>query len=136
MAVFVFSAESMAPPRSACCNSCPTVRLEPVAALLASRLLAGVAEYFLEIFEVEADFFLLLFLAVVFGACFLEDVFDFFVDNSAGANTVTVAVNTGITVNTPAITGGATLTVSTANAVGQFRLVFTSATAAKLLRIA
>lgn len=29
----------------------------------------------------------------------------FIVDNSAGANTVTVVVNTGITVNTPAITG-------------------------------
>jgi hypothetical protein len=63
-------------------------------------------------------------------------IFDFYVDNSAGANTVTVIVGSGITVNTPAITGGATLTVSTANAVGWFRLVFTSATAAKILRIA
>ena len=58
---------------------------------------------------------------------------EFVVDNSAGANTVTVTVNTGITVNTPAITGGATLTVSTANAVGIFRIVFTSATTAKIL---
>lgn len=63
-------------------------------------------------------------------------VFDFFVDNSAGANTVTVVLGAGITVNTPAITGGATLTVSTANAVGWFRLIFTSATTAKALRIA
>jgi hypothetical protein len=61
--------------------------------------------------------------------------FEFIVDNSAGANTVTVAVNTGITTATPVVTGGATLTVSVANGVGIFRLVFTSATAAKLYRI-
>jgi len=62
--------------------------------------------------------------------------FEFAVDNSAGANTVTVAVNTGITTNTPAITGGSTLTVSTANAVGIFRIVFITATTAKIFRIA
>lgn len=62
--------------------------------------------------------------------------FTFVVDNSAGANVVTVAVNTGITVNTPAITGGATLTVSVANAVAIFEIVFTSTTTAKILRIA
>jgi len=62
--------------------------------------------------------------------------FDFVVDNSAGANTVTVAVNTGIAVATPAVTGGATLTVSTANVIGYFRLTFTSATTAVLSRIA
>ncbi len=61
--------------------------------------------------------------------------FDFLVDNSAGANTVTVIVGSGIAVATPAITGGATLTVSTANVVGQFRLLFTSGTAAVLSRI-
>ena len=61
--------------------------------------------------------------------------FQFIVDNSAGANTVTIVVNTGITVTTPAITGGATLTVSTANAVAVFELIFTSATAAKLVRL-
>lgn len=61
--------------------------------------------------------------------------FEFIVDNSGGANTVTIAVNTGITAATPVITGGATLTVTTANAIGIFRLVFTSATAAKLFRI-
>lgn len=62
-------------------------------------------------------------------------VFDFIVDNSAGANTFTVVVNTGITVGTTALTGGDTLTVSTAQAVGMFRLIFTSATAAILRRI-
>lgn len=63
--------------------------------------------------------------------------YDFAIDNSAGANTVTLAVDAGATIAvvTPAITGGATLTVSTANAIGFFRLYFTSATAAKLYRI-
>lgn len=62
-------------------------------------------------------------------------VFEFIVDNSAGANTFTVQVNTGITVGTTALTGGDSLTVSTAQAVGMFRLIFTSATAAILRRI-
>lgn len=61
---------------------------------------------------------------------------DFVIDNSAGSNTVTVVVNTGITVNTPAITGGAALTVSTANSVGTFRIYFTSTTTAKIFRLA
>jgi len=60
---------------------------------------------------------------------------DFIVDNTAGANTVTVAVASGITAATPVITGGATLTVSVANAIGLFRLVFSDATTAKLYRI-
>lgn len=60
----------------------------------------------------------------------------FVIDNSAGANTVTVVVGAGITVNTPAITGGAALTVSTANAVGIFELYFTGTTTAKIFRIA
>lgn len=62
-------------------------------------------------------------------------VFDFYVDNSAGANTVTVVLGAGIVAATPVITGGGTLTVSTANGVGIFRLVFTSATAARIYRI-
>lgn len=62
-------------------------------------------------------------------------VYEFTIDNSAGANTVTLAVNTGITVGTVALTGGGTLTVSTANVVGAFRLTFTSATTAILRRI-
>lgn len=61
--------------------------------------------------------------------------FDFYVDNTSGANTVTVAVAAGITAATPVITGGATLTISTANAIGVFRLVFSSASVAKLFRI-
>lgn len=61
--------------------------------------------------------------------------FDFIVDNSAGASTVTVVVATGIVAPTAAITGGATLTVSTANVVGRFRLFFTSTTAASIFRI-
>lgn len=65
------------------------------------------------------------------------DRFQFLVDNSAGANTVTIDLTgTGISVNTPAITGGATLTVSVANAVAIFELVFLSGTTAKILRIA
>jgi hypothetical protein len=64
------------------------------------------------------------------------DSFDFVIDNSAGANTVTLTLDASIAVVTPAITGGATLTVSTANAVGIFRLVFTSATTAKIFRLA
>jgi len=64
--------------------------------------------------------------------------YDFAVDNTAGANTVTVAVDAGATIAvvTPVITGGATLTVSTANDIGFFRLFFTSATAAKIYRLA
>lgn len=61
--------------------------------------------------------------------------FDLIIDNSQGANTVTLAVATGFTVSTPAITGGDTLTVSKANAVGLFRFFFTSTTAAKIYRI-
>lgn len=62
-------------------------------------------------------------------------IFDFVVDNHAGANVVTVAVNTGITVGTTAVTGGDTLTVSVAQAAATFRLVFTSTTTAILRRI-
>ncbi len=61
--------------------------------------------------------------------------FEFIVDNTAGANTVTILVGAGITAATPVITGGATLTVSVANAIGIFRIVFSSATVAKLYRI-
>ena len=62
--------------------------------------------------------------------------FDFYVDNnSSSTSTVTVALGSGITAATPVITGGATLTVSTANGIGWFRLVFSSSTAAKLFRV-
>lgn len=59
---------------------------------------------------------------------------DFMVDNSAGANTVTVTPNTGITAVTAVITGGATLTVAS-GAVGTFRIFYTSATVAKIARL-
>jgi hypothetical protein len=64
-------------------------------------------------------------------------VIQFFVDNSQGANTVTVAVDAGTTiaVATPAITGGATLTVSTANKIALFNLYLTSATTGILSRV-
>jgi len=64
-------------------------------------------------------------------------VLEFLVDNSQGANTVTVAVDGGATiaVATPAITGGATLTVSTANKIGMFQLYLTSPTTAILSRL-
>lgn len=61
----------------------------------------------------------------------------FIIDNSQGANTVTLAVDSGATiaVATPAITGGATLTISTANKIGLFNLYLTSATTAILSRV-
>jgi len=63
-------------------------------------------------------------------------VFDFTVDNISGSNIVTVIVGSGITVlGTIVITGSATLTVA-ATSLAVFRLVFTSATAAKLIRMA
>lgn len=60
--------------------------------------------------------------------------FEFIVDNSLGANIVTVVVGAGITVpGTIVITGSATLTVAVGE-VGVFKLVFVSTTAAKLFR--
>lgn len=61
--------------------------------------------------------------------------FDLFIDNSAGANPVTIAVGTGITKTTPAITGGDSLAVAVANKVGLFRFYFTSGTTANIFRI-
>jgi hypothetical protein len=61
--------------------------------------------------------------------------YKFIIDNSAGASTVTLAVATGVTVGTTALTGGDSLTLSTAQAVGAWELIFTSATAAKLRRV-
>lgn len=49
--------------------------------------------------------------------------FEFVVDNSAGASTVTLVLPVTIAVVTPVITGGDTLTVSTANKVGVFKLI-------------
>lgn len=61
-------------------------------------------------------------------------IFDFFIDNKSGANIVTIAVGTGATPITPIITGEATLTVASGT-VAQFRLIFTSPTAAFLARL-
>ena len=61
--------------------------------------------------------------------------FQFVVDNSAGANIVTIIVGSGIVVPTTiVITGSATLTVA-AGQVGIFKLYFKSATTATLFRI-
>lgn len=60
--------------------------------------------------------------------------FDFAVDNSAGANTVTVTASASITAATAVITGGATLTVA-ATATGLFRIYFSSGTVAKIYRM-
>jgi hypothetical protein len=59
---------------------------------------------------------------------------DFTVDNYAGANIVTVAVGTGITVPAAVITGADTLTVA-AGTIGRFKIIFKTATAALLIRI-
>jgi hypothetical protein len=61
--------------------------------------------------------------------------FEWFLDNTQGANTVTVNLGSGITVATPAITGGAALTVSVANGVACFRMICTSSTTMKIYRI-
>ena len=72
-------------------------------------------------------------LAVLTGAA-AGTWFDFAVDNSAGANTVTVTASASITAATAVITGGANLAVA-AGAVGLFRVYFTSATVAKVYRL-
>ena len=56
------------------------------------------------------------------------------VDNSLGANTVTMTPSASITAATAVITGGATLTVAS-GATGIFKIYFVSATAAKIYRI-
>lgn len=60
--------------------------------------------------------------------------FTFFVDNSVGANTVTMIVGSGIVAES-VITGGTTLTVASGS-VGTFNLFFTSTTTALIARIA
>ena len=66
--------------------------------------------------------------------CAAGSSFELLVDNSAGANTVTVTASASITAATAVVTGGATLTVAS-GAVGIFKIVFTSATVAKIYRI-
>lgn len=60
--------------------------------------------------------------------------FDFAVDNSAGANIITVTASASITAATEVVTGSATLTVAS-GAVGLFRVYFSSTTVAKIYRI-
>lgn len=62
-------------------------------------------------------------------------IFPFIIDNSAGASTITLTLDASIAVATPAITGGATLTVSAANKWALFVLYFDSATTAKIARV-
>ena len=62
-------------------------------------------------------------------------VFDFVVDNSAGANTVTVAVGAGITASGFPATNTLTLAQSATIGNAGFRLTFISATAATLTRM-
>jgi hypothetical protein len=58
----------------------------------------------------------------------------FYVDNSAGANTVTIVLDGSITAPVGAITGGNNLAVTTTNKVGYFELYFTSLTTAVIFR--
>jgi hypothetical protein len=62
-------------------------------------------------------------------------VFDFVVDNSAGSNTVTVAVGSGIVASGFPGTNTLTLANSATIGVATFRIVFISTTAATLTRI-
>lgn len=62
-------------------------------------------------------------------------IFEFVVDNSAGANTVTVAVGSGITASTFPGTNTLTLANSATTGTAVFRITFISATAATLARI-
>lgn len=62
--------------------------------------------------------------------------FELIIDNSAGANTVTLVLDGSITAPAGAITGGNTLTITTTHKVGVFLLYFTSLTTAVIYRIA
>lgn len=61
--------------------------------------------------------------------------FEFIIDNTAGANTVTLILGSGMSAATPVVTGGATLTVSVANGIGIFRIVFGTTSPARVFRI-
>jgi hypothetical protein len=62
-------------------------------------------------------------------------IFDFVVDNSAGANTVTVAVGSGIVASTFPSSNTLTVGASATTGTATFRITFISATAATLTRI-
>lgn len=59
--------------------------------------------------------------------------FEFDIDNTTGANILTVTVAAGIVAATPALTGGASLAVA-AGSFGRFMIVFSSPTAAIIFR--
>ncbi len=61
--------------------------------------------------------------------------FEFSVENTGGSNSVTLVAGTGITVHAPIISGTDNLIITPTNAIGRFRLVFTSTSAAKIFRI-
>lgn len=62
--------------------------------------------------------------------------FQFMIDNSAGANTVTLDLTgTGITTGTVIITGQNSLSISVANSIALFELCFTSTTTAIIRRL-
>jgi hypothetical protein len=74
--------------------------------------------------------------AITGGSAAAGTSFYFTVDVTGASGTCTVSPGTGISaITTPAITGGNTLTVSTANQLALFRIVFTAANTAKLIRI-
>lgn len=60
--------------------------------------------------------------------------FNLVVDNSQGANTITIVLDGSITAPVGAITGGNTLTVTTTHKVGIFKIYFTSPTTAVIFR--
>lgn len=60
--------------------------------------------------------------------------FELYVDNSAGANTITMTPSATITAATAVVTGGDTLTIAS-GATGIFKIYFPSATTAKVYRI-
>lgn len=73
-------------------------------------------------------------LAVQLGAA-QGSTFDFVVDNSAGANVVTLAVGAGITASTFPATNTFTVPSGATTGTSMFRLVFMSGTSAILIRV-
>ncbi len=59
---------------------------------------------------------------------------DFIINNRAGTSTITLAVNTGISVIDPIITGSNTMTVAVGD-LGQFRIIYDTATTARVARV-
>jgi len=64
-----------------------------------------------------------------------KGIYRFVLENAGATNNLTLAVATGITVGTTALTGGDSLVVTPAQNVAEFELIFTGPTAAKLRRV-